>query len=740
MTAEPFDRAAYEDVRRRTRARVQQLAGASWHLWPVAAVRAAGMPFSWIEQLGEVPEDPVRALAGNDRFATALAWQNGAIWDTWFGAVRGGATWRRPGRAQGRERVLVEYLQRYCAKNETIGSFGSLAWARLDLEDEAHDVVACGSPAVEERRTVHIEPWVVQKLLHHAAACPEGLADLPVRVADCVTVAGGEVRLPPGRRRPLGPHDAAVVDVARAGGTVAQARAAVEAGADKAAVVLGALVADGVVQIGPPVPYDGRPQAAILGLVDAGSGSTLRAQIRRLESKVAPLADATGPEAVTAALGELHETLEEIAPPGGGGERHRASPRPFGRTPAYFDSNSTLRALVGKPALAGLRAPLALLLDSASWLCAETAAAVEQRVAELARKGATRGRLYLDEVLFDLSPALSGRRVGYLEEVWEDFRLRWHQALGAPSDAALQLSSQDLRGPLSVLLPARPPRWAAARQHAPDLMLRRRPDGPPGWVLGEVHLAVNTLDCHVVLGHSDDPDELVELTRHDMPGRRFLPLFLETNPDVTARGFPPLAVDLPDRYVYWAINRDSVPAPAGARVFASTGIVVEAGRQEVVARAEGGEWRAPLAEVLGDLLTAVVANRFRLFDGRQANPRITVDDLVLCRRKWAFESAELRGLATDGRLAAAIPEHLRAAGLPRHLFVRSDAERKPIYVDLESRRNVRLLAHSVRKAARTGALLAVSEMLPAPDELWVRDGDGEAYTSELRVVAGWDRP
>lgn len=728
MTAPAFDRAAYEDVRRRTRARVLPLAGSSWHLWPLAALRAPGMPFGWIRELGEVAEDPARALAANDRFATALAWQNANVWETWFGAVRaGGPPTRR------RDRILLQYLQRYCAKNETIGSFGSMAWARLDREDHAGGAVLCGSPAVVERRTVHLEPWAVQRLVDHVAASREDALGLPARVVDCATFAGSEVRLPPGRSRLLSPLEAAAVGVAAAGGSVSELLAAIGGDAKTSGAVLDDLVAERVLQLGPAVPYDSEPQRVLRELPDEGTGAVLKRRLRALESKAAPLSGDLRPEEVAAALGEVQQALDADAPPGGGGE---ATPV-FGRTPVYFDSTSTLRGVVGARALEALEDPLALVLDSASWLCAEVAAAVEREVAEVVRRRGGRGRVHLDEVVFELSPALGGHRVGYLEEVWDDFRLRWREAFGGAPQSDLQLASEDLRGRLALLLPPRAPAWGSARQHAPDLMLRPRDRGAVGWVLGEVHLAVNTLDTHLGVRQSEEPEELVELTRHDMPEGRFVPLFLKTNPDVTARGFPPLAVHLPDRYVYWSLTPDSVPAPAGARVFASTGIVVEAGREGVVASAEGGEWRAPLPEVLGDLLTAVVANRFRVFGSAEANPRVTIDDLVVCRRKWVFDSTELVGVASDARLAGWLAEHLRGAGLPRHVFVRSDAERKPVYADLESRRNLAVLAHAVRRAARAATPVAITEMLPAPEELWVHDGDGEAYTSELRMVAGW---
>jgi len=52
------------------------------------------------------------------------------------------------------------------------------------------------------------------------------------------------------------------------------------------------------------------------------------------------------------------------------------------------------------------------------------------------------------------------------------------------------------------------------------------------------------------------------------------------------------------------------------------------------------------------------------------------------------------------------------------------------YVDLDSPLLVRQLT---RFAARAGHV-RFTEMVPGPEELWLRDG-GQAYTSELRFAA-----
>jgi hypothetical protein len=71
------------------------------------------------------------------------------------------------------------------------------------------------------------------------------------------------------------------------------------------------------------------------------------------------------------------------------------------------------------------------------------------------------------------------------------------------------------------------------------------------------------------------------------------------------------------------------------------------------------------------------------------------------------------------------------------VFVVSPAEPRPFYVDFDSPVYVNILAKAVRRLARQdpGGRLTVTEMLPTPDQTWLTDDAGNAYTAELRFVA-----
>ncbi|MCI0656849.1 MAG: lantibiotic dehydratase family protein, partial [Acidobacteria bacterium] len=125
-------------------------------------------------------------------------------------------------------------------------------------------------------------------------------------------------------------------------------------------------------------------------------------------------------------------------------------------------------------------------------------------------------------------------------------------------------------------------------------------------------------------------------------------------------------------------------------------------------------------------------------EGIVAWPRFTWNRTVLFRRRWilppeAVPRVVVDSSAPEGEVFAAIARLKRHHRLPRHVFVSTTADPKPFYTDLESP----LLVDLMRRAAlprddRSAPTLTLTEMLPSPQGLWVRDGRGR-YASEFLV-------
>ena len=128
-------------------------------------------------------------------------------------------------------------------------------------------------------------------------------------------------------------------------------------------------------------------------------------------------------------------------------------------------------------------------------------------------------------------------------------------------------------------------------------------------------------------------------------------------------------------------------------------------------------------------------------------PRVRCGNIVLFRRRWRFAADQVplsNSRRTDAAAFLDVARWRERHQLPRHVFVHTSEEPKPYYVDLESPLFVNQMLRAAprpervagsgsaanERAASAPWALHVTEMLPAPDELWVRDPAG-CYASEF---------
>jgi hypothetical protein len=743
-----------------------------WSLWPVVALRSAGMPFELLDRFA-VPElleappgedrdarlrraatEAVAAAVRDDGVLEALVWQNPEIVDTWLGSyvarLAAGDGARLSNRAY-REGLVARYVQRYCAKNESIGFFGPVAWARWAPAEKG--VLQSGDGGVR-RRSVHLETWAIAALAESWARDDLLLPHLPVRLDPAHSVVDRVLRRP--RRPPVecGPVTAAVlaaVDGKRVWGDVVVAAAG--ATADEWCAELARLRAEGVLQVGFRVPHHHRPEALLRHQVEQVRDPQVRADLLERVDRIVSARDAVegsrGAEPVRAALGELAARFGAAGCPEAAGSRRRL----FGRTVAYLDCRRDTDVLIGGDLLDELRVPLGVLLDAARWLSNELAAGladgIRERYHHLRQR---RAEVTLSDLLFAVGDLL--KPAGPVAtEVLADFQLRWSELLPRRPVGEIRLDTATVRPLADVLFPPAPVRWTAARQHSPDLMLSRTADGRMRWVVGELHVGLNTLESRLFSTLSDDPDDLVARTEADLPHGRVVPLYPLTETATTSRTYPPPSLDPPGHYRYWSYDSDA-GHPSGTASVAGTDILVHEHDGELVGRPRGQRWAAPVREFFGEFLTATVVNLFQIRPRRSHLERVLLDDVVVCRESWSFPVTEVPvpppGRRLPDRAHRTIREWAAALGMPRHVFVRTPSERKPVYVDFCSPLLVGNLVRAVRRELAepgtrwsrfTGGsgggppAVDIVEMLPGPDELWLTDAGGRRYTAEFRMVA-----
>ncbi len=417
-----------------------------------------------------------------------------------------------------------------------------------------------------------------------------------------------------------------------------------------------------------------------------------------------------------------------------------------GRTILYEDTVRDLRVELGERMLGTLAAPLALILDSAAWLVDRVARNYERLFLELHERvaGSTGGQVPLARLIGLATPQLfrSPRQLPEpVREAVAEFQRRWARLLDLRDRGRRhQVTVAGLAGPAKAAFPVRRIPWSGARRHAPDLLIAASSAeainrGEYDWVLGELHLASNTMESRVFYEQHPDPPRLVALEQAVHDGNRVYIVPPKEWDVVTSRTYPPSALLAPD-YLYWSLHADSggMPGP----VIPVAAMHVERGGDELFVRFRTGQGRIPLLEVCGELLSAAVVNAFRPLPRSAHLPRVTMDQLVLCRETWTFAAREI-GWAwmKDEPSRYRQARNWRAAQeLPERAFYRVAIEDKPVYLDFTSLVLVNLFAKTVRRAAEHQVPdVSLTEMLPDLGETWLTDHDGAGYTAELRMIA-----
>jgi hypothetical protein len=160
----------------------------------------------------------------------------------------------------------------------------------------------------------------------------------------------------------------------------------------------------------------------------------------------------------------------------------------------------------------------------------------------------------------------------------------------------------------------------------------------------------------------------------------------------------------------------------------------------LVMRARDGRVSFDAIEAIGEALSLLAVNAMKILPPARHNPRVTIDRLVICRESWSFFNSEL-GFVDQKEESVrflAARNWAKSHGMPRFVFVKVPTETKPFYLDFDSPIYVDIFAKAIRKMAgqpKSDKPITLTEMLPAPDRLWLPDAEGRRYTSELRMVA-----
>ena len=666
------------------------LLGSGWTLWRHALVRGAGFPFALVDEAFRSGDSGTWwRVAADARFREAVTWQNRPAVET----ALDGLLRKQPGtenaKTRQQQRLVAKYLQRYCTKNDTIGFFGPVGWATVG--GDAH---FAPGPTLLAARATFFEPWCVLVLAR--AVDGETRLAAPVTIPGHLRLSGPKLIAP----NAVLPLTADEVRLLRAvdGGPAAELLERL--GDGPWSEILKDLAERGIVRWEFPVTVSLEPDRQ------------WHTELREQRDDVARAAGDPG------ALGRALQSLEHAFE-----ARTKTAPRRNGtwaRSLVFEECRRAISMDLGSAAIERIAPALQVVLRIARWYTFAIGTRVAKALLQEHRK-----RVPLPEFWRRTVPIFEEEAAPAIEAVTAQFRRKW-RALW--SSAEMRGDRQHLDVAAAEAFVARQfrapcPGWPGARHHAPDLMWSAPSpeellagNGTP--ILSELHPGVTPLTTLSVLSLCPVRDELAAEWEMDFPEPLVSPIpweqFARSSQDAR----------LARQHWHFDIGDDFASERPPDQVLRAADFDVVADDGRLLAVQRNGALRFDLLRVFERRVKLRATAAFSLSDDSDRTPRRSLGPLVVQRAQWRVESLPFGDCAG----AAAWRETL---GIPERVFARVPGEMKPIYVDLSSPVSVDMLVRFAAAARR----VTLSEMFPGPDGLWLRDAEGQSYTSELRCIA-----
>jgi hypothetical protein len=742
--------------------------GARWRLWDQFALRGAGFPAAGVlrlapDGLAEAadkadPDKPEWAefseqftaaaadtahellrIAARPDFREAVAWQNRPVLSS---GIKPFLAWTpdkgRSSMPRQREELVAHYWQRFCVKNDTIGFFGPVGWGRWDLSTAG--LAVDPGEGLLAGTEVYFASWAIDTLAATIAADPAVPSWTAPRRVPFIRRDGDTVIVPGRPPQPATPAQLAVLDLCDG---IRPARAIAEALPElDIPTTLAELVKRRWVHWRLEIPADARPERGLRAWLSTVGDDELRTRglsaLDELERGRDAVAAACGPDELVEALTALEQRF--VALTDTAAVREKSTGTAPCRALVYADSRRAATARIGQGVLDAL-APLEPLLDSAGWLTSRLAAAVMSRARGVFTALAARGPVNLAEFWFACMPILHGHAGAEAEGLRREFQDRWRRILAPEPDI------DRVHRPLSTVADGvrsyfGPPgkAWTTARYLSPDIMIAAT--GPEAvalgnfeLVLGELHLASNTIGASLFVNQHPKPSELLALTGRDHPGARLMPLLPKEHRSRLSARIRHTLVRPEDYYLALV---DFTADPTRPRTVRSADVeVVEVDGDLAVVLPDGERFAA--VDVFSHVLTTLAMDLFEVLPEAPHTPRVTVDRMVIARETWRLPAsgatfAEAKDEAKRFVLGRAWREE---HAMPRFVFAVLPTEPRPFYVDFDSPVYVNILAKALRRLVKKDpeGVITITEMLPTPEQTWLTDDAGESYTAELRFVA-----
>lgn len=696
----------------------------------------------------------VRNIGGDSRFRQAVLLQNR---EALRRVARSFAQYptgqsKRGFKERQNEELIANYLQRYCLKNDTIGFFGPVGWAKV-VSGKA-DLVVKPGPALVSTSSIRFENWCIEALANKMAENKSLRPWMAPRLLPYFSIDRNSLYSPGGISTGLGSLHAEILR--RCNGDKTARQIALEVLALTPNIVrvesqvyatLNDLESKGIICWSFEVPICLHPERRLRNLLEQIEKEELREplveQLNVLDKHRENINLAVGDaDKLDRAIEDMDKIFTQIT-----GRAPSKSPGAMyaSRTLIYQDCQRDLRVEIGSDFIAALGSPLSLLLSSARWFTYRAAAAYrqafEKTYRELCQKSDS-GSVDLLQFWARIEPLLFDPDRRVFNGVVADFQNRWEQIFRLPNgQRRVEYRAAELKPLIDGFFAAPHAGWQLAAYHSPDVMIAATSieainAGDYQFVLGEVHLATNTLRFSFAVSQHPHPEELFVAIKHDLPAPRVLPVPPKRWPRYTNR--TAIVLRSPEDYCL-EVSCDSPADCLRSQVIPVSSLLVKNSPNGLVVQTRDRSLEFDIIEFFGEILSGAAVELMKIMHPCKYTPRVSIDRLIVSRESWLF-------LARDIHFINEEDEHRRylearrwmgTHDLPRFVFVKVPVEIKPFYVDFDSPIYVEILVKMIRRVlARDRALgqFTVTEMLPAPRHVWLPDAEGNTYTSELRMV------
>lgn len=697
----------------------------------------------------------IRAVVGDEAFRSAVLLQNPVALLRVERSLSSTPIDKRGFKERQNEELVASYLQRYCLKNDTIGFFGPVGWARL--VDSAAPITVSPGPKLVASSSIYFENWCIETLASVIAENPAIRRWIAPRLLPSYYFDGRTLHSGTGAPLTAAAHHQRLLvlcDGKRTAKEIAW-RLTGTPGFPTEESVYSALEDhekrrfltwsyDLPIVLHPDKVL--RRHFARIG--DAALREPAMSALDKLIAARDGIAHAFGDSASLAgAIPKLESCFSELT----GAEGSRLGGKMYaGRTLFYQDCRRDVDVELGSDLIEDASPALTLLLTSARWfagrvaaVCREAFSRAHRDMVQVSKSGAVEVLpfwRYLQFSLFNVKPSAN-----LLTPIIEELQGRWRRVLGPPPAArTMEFKSAHLRASFDEQFATSGRTWTLAMHHSPDIMIAaasveaiRR--GEYLFVIGEVHVTSNTLDSSLFVTQHPDAADFAQAMQNDFSEPRPVVMFPRSWPRMTNRT---AAGWQSDRNYHIEVTRDTIHDGSGHALPAAAFIVRNIGGELMVCSRDG-RLQFDAAEFFGDLLSVTCAFSYdimKVFNAAQHNPRIVVDRLVMARESWRFaaKSLDFIGEEQESERYLKARRWVRDNGLPRFAFFKVPVEVKPCYVDFESPIYVEILVKMIRRmlaSDHASGDVLFTEMLPDHGGLWLADAQDNRYTSELRFIA-----